>query len=311
MPAPPQREHTASGTNAITTAATATRRTTPTSHGVTETGERESDIRFSLRWTVQPVVYFLKFEERPMTLLVAFALCLQDKTAEEIFKKIQEQIEKAVTISVKFKFRMDGGIEKEPPLASGTILLKNTNKVNLSVQHGSDKSSVIISDGQKVKDRSNGGDWRENDAPKTLKGDLSAVLAGSGIGFAVMFSNGRDQSGDNAESLKNVFKVSDFGTDADEKNAKTLTYKLKLTDKPSGSLQYLGKLWYDPKTYRLLKRTVIIKGEEGTLKFKVKDGEGIPNFEGEELTLSYTETYEEFTLNADISDEKFKLPAEK
>ena len=69
---------------------TATRRIPPTSHGVTETEERGSDIRISLRWTVQPVVYGLKFEERRMTLLVAFALCLQDKAAEETFKKIEE-----------------------------------------------------------------------------------------------------------------------------------------------------------------------------------------------------------------------------
>jgi outer membrane lipoprotein-sorting protein len=51
------------------------------------------------------------------------------------------------------------------------------------------------------------------------------------------------------------------------------------------------RLWYDPKTLKLLKRTV---------DFGKKDSQG-----------TIRESYEEFTLNADIPEEKFKLPAEK
>jgi hypothetical protein len=55
--------------------------------------------------------------------------------------------------------------------------------------------------------------------------------------------------------------------------------------------QVTTKLWYDPKTFGITKRTIdAVHG--GTRRF-------------------VTETFEEFTLNADIPDEKFKLPEEK
>ena len=53
------------------------------------------------------------------------------------------------------------------------------------------------------------------------------------------------------------------------------------------------KLWYEPKTLRLLKREV---------RLKEKDSENEDVF---------SETYEEFALNTDISDEKFNLPEGK
>jgi hypothetical protein len=50
------------------------------------------------------------------------------------------------------------------------------------------------------------------------------------------------------------------------------------------------KIWYDPRTWRLFRRTVAIR--EGDVRGTL------------------TETYDEYVLNGDIPDGQFKLPAD-
>jgi len=54
------------------------------------------------------------------------------------------------------------------------------------------------------------------------------------------------------------------------------------------------KVWYDPKTLKLLKRY-----------YQIRERDGGP------VRSTLVETYDDFALDVDIPDEKFKLPEEK
>jgi hypothetical protein len=66
-----------------------------------------------------------------MNLLLAAVLLTQDKTAEETFKKIEETILKATTVSIKFKLEAivkKKGIEMAQTV-EGTVHLKEGNRL--------------------------------------------------------------------------------------------------------------------------------------------------------------------------------------
>jgi hypothetical protein len=87
------------------------------------------------------------------------------------------------------------------------------------------------------------------------------------------------------DTLKDLLPVSEIKAGPDDKAAKTLTYKLKVEREIVDV-----RLWYEPQTLKILKRT--LSGKSG------------------ESELSLTETYEGLVLDAEIPDEKFKLPKE-
>lgn len=115
----------------------------------------------------------------------------------------------------------------------------------------------------------------------------------SSIRASIMMSVGWSQLGrpkvsteDCEKYLANPVAVSDVQEAPDDNKVKTLTYKIKVRPGHTASI----KVWYDPKTFVLQKRTIRDEDRDsGTV----------------------TETFDEFTLNADIPDEKFKLPEEK
>ena len=96
--------------------------------------------------------------------------------------------------------------------------------------------------------------------------------------------------------------VSGVTQGADEGKTKSLIYRLG--DEKGTPIEV--RLWYDPDSLKPVKRMFRFKFEaeeerEGfKLKFKFAPTEG-----------TYTEIYEEVVFDADISDEKFKLPEEK
>src|SRR6185295_19771102 len=88
-----------------------------------------------------------------MNFLVALVLLLQEKTAEETFKKIEETITKSKTVRVKFEVTRKTG--EETVEASGTLLLKEGNKARqelLVVYPGNIiVKQIIVSDGTNVR----------------------------------------------------------------------------------------------------------------------------------------------------------------
>src|SRR6476620_4302343 len=69
-----------------------------------------------------------------MNLLLAAVLLMQDKTAEDSFNKIEEQILRSKTLRVEFILSTeDGGKKRASP---GSLLLKEGNKVHFSMDTG-------------------------------------------------------------------------------------------------------------------------------------------------------------------------------
>jgi outer membrane lipoprotein-sorting protein len=213
-----------------------------------------------------------------MIVLVALALLLQEKTAEETFRKIEEQIESAGSVSVRYK--VEGMADGEKSQMSLTLLLKEGNKVRLTIQgdrRGKEISGELICDGERV--GMPGGKEKPEKAPPGFKNSNATILVRSGSLSALQYITlwGRDLGKE-----KTTLQVSDFKADSDDGNAKTIRYRLRV-----GKSELETKLWYDPKTHAILKRRFSGKA----------DG----------AECSVMETYDEFLLNTEIPEERFKL----
>ncbi len=243
-----------------------------------------------------------------MVLFLAAAFLLQDKTAEETFRKIEEAIDKAKTISIRMKYKLilssgKPGLDPAEMETKAEILLNDRNMVQVIVDPnamfvgGGDDLSVL-SDGTHLRVVDPSDEVRIGDSPKSLTNGFKTILARTGYFGAQLFVPRKDPlalarkepdlkkflEGD----LKKKFEVLDLASGKD-KDGEWLTYTLgtgEKGDKPQMTI------WYSPKTYSLLKRKLAIPF--------VADGQMIE-----------IETYDEFLLNADIPDEKFRLPAKK
>jgi outer membrane lipoprotein-sorting protein len=227
-----------------------------------------------------------------MKLLLAAVLLVQDKSAEEMFKKIEDGIETAKTVRVVFhcagQAPLPGGDQEVK--STGTLLLKEGNRINIFQRitaGGQEQELRHISDGATLLRRWPGGLEDTNKTPDTLSANVGIALARTWAQASFGGSGGPGSLTGKKLDLREKYQVSDFKTEPDEKEAKVLSYKV--TPKRGDAMQIT--LFYDPQKLVPLKRTI------RTLK---------PD---EVMTL--TETYEEFVLNADIPDEKFKLPEEK
>lgn len=227
-----------------------------------------------------------------MNLLLAAVLLLQDKTAEETFKKIETQIETAKTVSLKFKIEVSGKPEHD---GTGTILFKGGNKSFIEIKGGG-WDLTGISDGVKTYSCWGGFTPTVTEANKNQKRNISITFARLGIIQSMtleFFLGVRITMGDQGkkpveDDFRKLFEVFDIKAGEDDKESKTLTYKVKV---PDDRVSADAKVWYDPKTFMLSKLTASVNISKSI--------------------SVVTETYEEFTLNADIPDERFKLPEKK
>src|SRR5204863_7646792 len=90
-----------------------------------------------------------------------------------------------------------------------------------------------------------------------------------------------------ALDLGKISPLSDFHLGPDDGESKTMTYKIT----PDGSEMAADvKLWYAPKTYRLVKRTITIKHPEESV---------------------FTEIYREWTVDGKLENDEFILPSVK
>ncbi len=229
-----------------------------------------------------------------MNMLITCALLLQDKTAEETFRKIEDAITKAKTVSVNYKSEVDRFYGRPESFKyEGTLLLKEGNKVYIAIKGQDERgtsSSMMVSDGTTLEMNP---ELREQpgDAPKNLREAFLVALARGGVCQAKELSNFLIlYRQDGSPDYRELFSLSNFKAGEDDEGRKTLTYRLtvKVYKKQQ---DYDVKLWYDPKTYRPVKREL--------------------NYRDESRRLTIVDSFSEFVLNADIADEKFKVPADK
>jgi hypothetical protein len=209
------------------------------------------------------------------------------------FGKLEGILEKARTITIKSECK---GPQDGPRLYTrsyGKTLLEEGNRVSMLGKQvgGSEKGYyMILSNGRITRcffDVDQGGPKMQ--ASKTLTRDAIAMIVRLGLGplsFSVLRPTGKDTFVP-FTAAKDSFLYADLD-EGEDGNSKTLSYTLKARD---GSLDVAVKLWYDPTSARLIKRTV-------TQRDKARGPE------------SATEIYTEFVLDAEIPADEFKVPGE-
>jgi hypothetical protein len=239
-----------------------------------------------------------------MDLLLATVLLFQDKTrdllqensAEETFKKIEETIEKAKTVSVKL--RMDLVITRknteEALAASGTLLLKEKSKASLVLAFSTIegvKQYGVYCEGAKVRTVVGKLEQALENASGTLNNNLSFGLTRTGVVYADFLfhpANLCDRIETRPRNLRRDMELCEFKKGEDDKDEQTILYMIRDEDE---AVTYETRLWFDPKTNLPRKQALSFKLDHDQVRI--------------------TETYEQLTLDADIPDEKFKLPSDK
>jgi outer membrane lipoprotein-sorting protein len=214
---------------------------------------------------------------------------LDARLAEKAFRKIEETIDKAKTMKVKFTLSLDEprSDREEKPSASGEYCVKEGNRVFiLLLDRG--RESRIIADGTRM--LMPGG--RNGEVPEAAWPRLGELMTTgfvrAGIVSLDFYCHRRPAAPGEEIEIKKVLQVSDFKCGPDEREAKTITFNCSMAREFQSQAV---SLTYDPKTYRLLKRTTAVAGGA--------------------KVVSVVERYEEFILNADIPDDQFKLPETK
>jgi outer membrane lipoprotein-sorting protein len=224
---------------------------------------------------------FAKFKELPMLMIVAVVLLLQDKTATETLKKIEETIEKAKSFSCSF--RAGGTLEHAIGLG-GAVVMKAPDKCALR----GDDSFQFVSNGEQAVFKSPSPDKGSVECPKEMNSVISANFVRAGAALTLLALKPSDAKGTKREAHMLIFKIRDIINEPRGPDNGALGFGLELfANAPAASVT----LWYDLKTFLPVKRRV-----------EFANGD-------EEFVL--TEVYKNSTLDHDIPDEKFKLPEEK
>jgi hypothetical protein len=243
---------------------------------------------------------FHRESEGSMGVLLAVAFLAQASPAEETLRRIEETIDQAKSIQLKFtRTRVvkvldhaDSKIEQ-----SGRVLIKDGNKVWAAISEDSTASQRVpkdlirvISDGRKIICGS--GMYVAPPGtlapPSSLKPALGRSLTRSHVVTTLVHATflrslrpPKIQDMDIGER----FKVSGVRAGEDDADARTLGYKVEIADTRT---TYDVKLWYDPVSLKPLKRRMTTKTDF--------------------LEEVATDTYDELNLNVDIQEWNFALP---
>lgn len=231
---------------------------------------------------------------------------LDSDAAERVFRKIENTVLRAKSARVTFtgvgKLSPDITLEEK-----GTLLLKEGGKVHLAATTivGKDKFELLVaSDGQTTTALVLWWPVDAQDGEGHLRGDhgyshpfpeLTMEMAQGLIRLSQAYTSSQLRTrictdGKLTVRLDAGKSLERFKLGPNDGSKRTLSYEIKDGASPNAVLEI--KLWYDPATYTLARRVHTLK--TGTLAETVLD-----------------ETYEVYTLNADLPDQKFKLPDEK
>ena len=222
-----------------------------------------------------------------MLALITAVLLAQDKAAEETLSKIEQSLLAAKTLSVEFRsaVRIQFDDHEEKTLLSGRFLSKEGNRTRMElklVKQGGESNTLHVSDGTKVADSR--AEERVETPKDYTRNFIVAALSRTGIteAYLTTFSASKPEDYD----VRKKFALSKVRVDADDGELKSLSYTMAF-----GEHEKTVRLWYHPTSFRPVKRTLINK---------------LPN-----ATLTTTESYENYAVDAAIPDERFALPAEK
>jgi outer membrane lipoprotein-sorting protein len=244
-----------------------------------------------------------------MNLVVALVLLLQDKSPEEVLQSITGKLDSAKTLNLKVSVegasRGDGDTWSQ---SSWTLLMKDENKVRFTLNSRSsagEQEALYVSDGKTTRvvfKRSGAPTTSSKETPRNLVPSLKEAIlrGGPDLLFVLLFIT------DNLQPEKQTGSISNLKLSSAQKESHVLEYKF-IPATPW--TEYIGKvestevmLTYDPKTFQPIKRYIHSKREE-----KHKGVRTCPPIYPDVESWT-TEAFDALTLNADIPDEKFKLP---
>lgn len=220
-----------------------------------------------------------------MNLLLAITMCLQDETAEDTYRRVEETLAKAKTLSIKYRIDLVAGPSKMS--ADGTVHLKEGNRLKItltSVPGAPKQEASAASDGTTVRCHPPrpGATETEWAAPATLNEDITLALLRAGC-YELHRVPLRMHHSD--LKPKEQMTLSDFRKGEDDAGLRTVLFKVS-----EGSGGGEVKVWVDPKTW--------------TLRRRVLSAEMAPG-----IKATVTENYEIFKLNGEIPNDAFALPA--
>lgn len=229
-----------------------------------------------------------------MALLLSAILLWQEPSGEETLHKIEDTFSRARTLSVKITIAgTDTANGEDTSLSmSGTFLLKDKTKFLIlfdRTDRGHEERFIVVSDGKTTEGHSKYmPDPVSFPTRPELRGFFEASFArGGGTGLVAMSAvfcgyvhNARGMEPD----PKKLIKVSDF-----EKGSNAKEPSLSFTSKMGnfGPAQRVT-LWYDSTTFKPTKGLIAAPGgADGT---------------------SLRETYEEFVIDGEVPDDRFRVP---
>jgi len=193
-----------------------------------------------------------------MNLLLACALLLQE-TPETAFRKIEAAIDRSKSVRVLYTLMPAAEPEN---LSRGTLTLEGDTKAKMSADlrsAGSTRVAIFTEfESGKIKSSIAGHSVEVSGDGKTVRQNFNAYLSRLGIFSGAMFEHGfwtGASQGPKAVSidLKQMFPLTDFVAVGEGANgSRILSYSFSPVFKPMPFTW--AKIWYDPRSYRLLRR---------------------------------------------------------
>jgi len=235
-----------------------------------------------------------------MNLLLAALLCLQDDAAEEAFRKIEETLQKAKTVSLDWRCAVAKKQAENAELlhVGGSILLKDPDRAFLLTDFNPRDPAlklIEVSDGIQLRQRQGLLDPKVQPAPKALRPALEYAFTRLGVYYPSVVTGSflwaRTPSRDALDGYARLAEVSQLKMGEKVREGQILSYKVKAATRNSSRppREVDVRLLYNPVTWLPIKRILTVDSGE-------------PSY-------SIAEVYDSFILNAEIPDEKFKLPA--
>lgn len=192
-----------------------------------------------------------------MTLLLALALAVQE-SPEAAFRKIEANIERAKNIRVLFTVAAASDSEST---SRGTVTIEGESKLKLNADlksKGGGRLAIFTEFENKVVKSSFAGRTVQAKAEgRQVRQNFNAYLGRLGILTGAIFEYGfyTGTGGQNelAVDMKQLFQLTNMSFVGDGPDGtKIITYDFQSAIKPIPFLW--AKVWYDPKTYRLVRR---------------------------------------------------------
>lgn len=215
-----------------------------------------------------------------MNLLLALALWAHQDDPRRVLETLEKTLLEATSVKVKFIYEAPPSVARQ-----GTIQLGDGNRGRITFDYkAGDEGAWMICDGKRVANLSKW-TYSSGEAPEDFGARVRTVIARAGAVWIPFPTNITEQKEYVylTQDARSDLEVSDLKTGKEEGGRKSIAYTLRSPSlKPRGDLRI--QLWYDPATYRLMRREMTIGAN------------------------TMRESYSEWSFRDDIPEEVFTLP---